>query len=207
VIEGRRAYGNVMKYLLMGTSSNFGNMFSMAAASVLLPFLPMLPKQVLLNSFLYDLAQITIPYDRVDARFTRKPRRWDIDLIRRFMIWIGPISSVYDFATFAVLALVFHASPETFRTGWFVESLATQTLVIFVIRTAASPLRSRPSRALTATTLAVVAIGLLFPFTPLAASFGFVPLAPAYFLFLAPATLTYLGLVELAKRRLLRRSL
>ncbi len=207
VLEGRRAFGNVMKYLLMGTSSNFGNMFSMAGASVFLPFLPMLPKQILLNSFLYDLAQITIPYDNVDARFMRKPRRWDIDLIRRFMIWIGPISSLYDFLTFAILLHVFHAAPPEFRTGWFVESLATQTLVIFVIRTGLSPLKSRPSRALTATTLAIVAIGILLPFTPVASWLGFVPLEPAYFLFLAPATLTYLLLVEIAKRRLLRRAL
>lgn len=207
VLEGRRAFGNVMKYLLMGTSSNFGNMFSMAGASVFLPFLPMLPKQILLNSFLYDLAQITIPYDNVDARFMRKPRRWDIDLIRRFMLWIGPISSLYDFLTFAILLHVFHASAPTFRTGWFVESLATQTLVIFVIRTGQSPLRSRPSRALTITTLAIVAIGVLLPLSPMAGWLGMVPLEPAYFLFLVPATLTYLALVEIAKRRLLRRAL
>src|SRR5512135_2380052 len=103
----------------MGTSSNFGNMFSMAGASVFLPFLPMLPKQILFNSFLYDVAQLTIPYDNVDDRFMRKPRRWDIDLIKRFMIWIGPISSLYDFLTFGVLLYVFHATPATFQTGWF----------------------------------------------------------------------------------------
>lgn len=207
VLEGRRAFGNVMKYLLMGTSSNFGNMFSMAAAVVFLPFLPMLPKQILLNSFLYDVAQLTIPYDHVDEHFTRRPRRWNIDLIRRFMLWIGPISSIYDLVTFWFLFHVLHAGPAAFRTGWFVESLATQTLVIFVIRTAANPLRSRPSRALTLAAIAVVGVGLLLPFTPLAAWLGFVPLPAAYFLYLVPATLTYLVLVEIAKRRLLRRAL
>jgi Mg2+-importing ATPase len=207
VLEGRRAFGNVMKYLLMGTSSNFGNMFSMAGASLFLPFLPMLPSQILLNGFLYDIAQITIPSDNVDARFVRKPHRWDIGLIRRFMLWIGPISSLYDFLTFAVLLGLFHASESTFHTGWFVESLATQTLVIFVIRTGKNPWRSRPSRALTATTLAIVSLGLLLPFTPAASWFGFVPLAWTYFLFLVPATLTYLGVVELVKRRVLRRAI
>jgi Mg2+-importing ATPase len=207
VLEGRRAFGNVMKYLLMGTSSNFGNMFSMAGASVFLPFLPLLPSQILLNGLLYDLAQITIPSDNVDDRFVRKPRRWDIGLIRRFMLRIGPISSLYDFLTFGVLLGWFHATEKTFHTGWFVESLATQTLVIFVIRTGHSPFKSRPSRALTATTLTIVAIGILLPFSPLARWFGFVPLAWTYFLFLVPATATYLFLVELVKRPLFRRAL
>jgi Mg2+-importing ATPase len=207
VLEGRRAFGNVVKYLLMGTSSSFGNVFSMAVASVVLPFLPMLPQQILLNSFLYDLAQLTIPYDAVEAEFTRKPRRWDFRLVRRFMTWIGPVSSVYDFLTFAVLIRVFHADAAEFRTGWFVESLATQTLVIFVIRTRKSPFRSRPSRPLVATTLAVVATGSALPFTPLAPWFGFVPLPAAFFLFLGPAIVTYLALVEVAKRRLFRHAL
>jgi Mg2+-importing ATPase len=196
-----------MKYLLMGTSSNFGNMFSMAGASVFLPFLPMLPSQILLNGFLYDLAQITIPSDRVDASLLRKPRRWDIGLIRRFMLAIGPISSVYDFLTFAVLLGLFHAGPAAFRTGWFVESLATQTLVIFVIRTAQPPWSSRPSRALTLTTLAIVALGVALPFTPAARWLGFVPLGVTYFGFLVPAVGTYLALVELVKRRLFRGTL
>jgi Mg2+-importing ATPase len=204
IIEGRKAFGNVMKYLLMGTSSNFGNMFSMAAASVFLPFLPMLPTQILLNNFLYDLAQVTIPTDRVDESFIRKPHHWDIKLIRNFMIFIGPISSIYDFLTFYVLLVVFKSSAALFHTGWFVESLATQTLVLFVIRTAGNPLRSRPSVALTVTTVAVVVVGLALPFTPLATPLGFVPLPPLYFGFLALATVTYLGCVELVKRRLMR---
>ena len=205
VLEGRKAFGNVMKYLLMGTSSNFGNVFSMAGASVLLPFLPMLPTQILLNNFLYDFAQVTIPTDNVDATYIQKPRKWNIATIRDFMIIIGPISSIYDFLTFYVLLNVFHASPTLFHTGWFVESLATQTLVIFIIRTAGSPLLSRPSPALAATTLLVVLIGILLPFSPLAGPLGFVPLSEGFFAFLVAVSITYLLLVEVVKRRLLRR--
>jgi len=204
IIEGRKAFGNVMKYLLMGTSSNFGNMFSMAAASVFLPFLPMLPTQILLNNFLYDLAQVTIPTDHVDDSFVRKPHHWDIKLIRNFMICIGPISSIYDFLTFYVLLVVFRSSEALFHTGWFVESLATQTLVLFVIRTAGNPFRSRPSIALTATTVAVVLVALVLPYTPFAATLGFVPLPALYFVFLLMATVTYLAFVEIVKRRLMR---
>src|SRR5579885_312896 len=205
IIEGRKSFGNVMKYLLMGTSSNFGNMFSMAAAAVFLPFLPMLPTQILLNNFLYDLAQVTIPTDNVDRTFIHKPQRWNIALIRNFMIYIGPVSSAYDFLTFFVLLKVFHASEQLFHAGWFVESLATQTLVIFVIRTADNPFRSRPSAALTATTLAVVLFGMALPYTPLGSLIGFAPLPAAFIVFLLLATGTYLMLVELVKRRLMRR--
>ncbi|HSM85387.1 MAG TPA: magnesium-translocating P-type ATPase [Candidatus Limnocylindrales bacterium] len=203
IIEGRKAFGNVMKYLLMGTSSNFGNMLSMAGASLFLPFLPMLPTQILLNNFLYDMAQVTIPTDNVDHAYVRKPQRWNISMIRNFMLFIGPISSVYDFLTFWVLLRLLHAGEAEFHTGWFVESLATQTLVLFVIRTSRSPLRSHPSRALTATTLAIVFIGAVLPFTPVAADLGFTPLPAIYYAFLAVATATYLMLVEAAKRRLL----
>lgn len=202
--EGRKAFGNVMKYLLMGTSSNFGNMFSMAGASLFLPFLPMLPTQILLNNFLYDLAQVTIPTDNVDRSFIRKPHRSDISIIRKFMLYIGPISSVYDFLTFYIMLKVFHASEALFHTGWFVESLATQTLVLFVIRTAGNPFRSRPSLPLTITTLGVVGVGLLLPFTPLSDVLGFTPLPGKYFLFLAAMTVTYLIFVEVVKRRLMR---
>ncbi len=207
IIEGRRAFANVTKYLLMGTSSNFGNMFSMAGAALFLPFLPMLPTQILLNNFLYDLAQITIPTDRVDEAFIRKPRRWDIGIIRRFMLYIGPISSIYDFLTFFILLKVFQASEQLFHTGWFVESLATQTLVLFVIRTGGNPLRSRPSLPLTITTVMVVIIGFVFPFTPLGTLLGFVPLPGMFFLFLATAAFTYLLFVEAVKRSLMRRLL
>ncbi len=176
IIEGRKAFGNVMKYLLMGTSSNFGNMFSMAAASVFLPFLPMLPTQILLNNFLYDLAQVTIPTDHVDRTFIHKPQRWNVRMIRDFMIYIGPLSSIYDFLTFFALLRVFHASERLFHTGWFVESLATQTLVIFVIRTAGNPLRSRPSVALATTTVIVVLVGVVIPYTALGGLLGFTAL-------------------------------
>ncbi len=204
IIDGRKAFGNVMKYLLMGTSSNFGNMFSMAGASLFLPFLPMLPTQILLNNFLYDLAQVTIPTDNVDPSFIRKPRRWDIGIIRKFMLYIGPISSIYDFLTFFIMLKVFQASEQLFHTGWFVESLATQTLVLFVIRTGGNPLRSRPSVPLTITTLLVVVVGIVLPFTPLGGVLGFTPLPAKYFLFLFGMTVTYLLLVEVVKRRLMR---
>ncbi len=202
IIEGRKAFGNVTKYLLMGTSSNFGNMFSMAAASLVLPFLPMLPTQILLNNFLYDLAQVTIPSDNVDEEYLARPHRLSIPLIRDFMILIGPISSIYDFLTFFVLLHFFRATQPLFHTGWFMESLATQTLVLFVIRTRRRPWGSRPSLALTFTTLAVVLAGLLLPYSPLASALGFTPLPALYFGFLAVATATYLWLVEIAKRKL-----
>jgi len=205
IIEGRRASGNMMKYLLMGTSSNFGNMFSMAVASAFLPFLPMLPTQILLNSFLYDLAQITIPTDNVDREYLSRPRRWDVGLIRNFMIFIGPVSSIFDFLTFYVLLRVFHAGEAMFHTGWFVESLATQTLVLFVIRTTGNPLKSRPSRALALTTLAVAAAGALLPVTPLAGPLGFVAPPLKYGVFVAVATAAYLLLVQLAKTALIAR--
>ncbi len=160
ILEGRKAFGNVIKYLLMGTSSNFGNMFSMAGAYVFLPFLPMLPSQILLNTFLYNLSQVTIPTDNVDASYIRKPQHWDIKLIRNFMIFIGPVSSIFDFLTFFVMLRVFNAGAVLFHTGWFVESLATQTLVLFSIRTAGNPLHSRPSLPLTITTLLIVAVEL-----------------------------------------------
>lgn len=205
VLEGRKAFGNVMKYLLMGTSSNFGNMFSMAGAAVFLPYLPMLPTQILLNNFFYDFSQITIPTDNVDETFIQKPHHWNISLIRDFMIFIGPISSIYDFLTFWAMLTLFHASQALFHTGWFVESLATQILVIFVIRTAGNPLKSHPSRQLTITTVAIVLIGIFLPFTPVAPALGFAPLPTGYFLFLVGTILTYLLLVEVVKRWLMQR--
>ncbi|UGB39580.1 magnesium-translocating P-type ATPase [Frateuria soli] len=204
VIEGRRAFANVMKYLFMGTSSNFGNMFSMVVGALVLPFLPMLPSQILLNNFLYDLAQTTIPSDNVDQAQLRGPQRWSVPLIRRFMYGIGPVSSLYDLLTFYVLIRWLHATAETFHTGWFIESLATQTLVVFVIRTRGNPLRSRPAALLVASVSLVVAAGLVLPWTPLAAMFGFVPLPPAFFAFLAVATGSYLLLVQALKKRFMR---
>ena len=201
VMEGRKAFANVMKYLLMGTSSNFGNMFSMAAGMLFLPFLPMLPTQILLNNFLYDLAQTTIPTDNVDTELIRRPTRWNVSLIRRFMLGIGPISSLFDFLTFYVLLRWLHASPELFHTGWFVESLATQTLVLFVIRTRGNPLHSKPSTPLLITILCAVVFGIAIPVTQAGRELGFVPLPFAFFAFLAGASIAYLVLVEFAKRR------
>jgi len=205
VVEGRRSFGNIMKYVLMGTSSNFGNMLSMAAASAVLPFLPMLPLQILLNNFLYDLSQVTIPSDRVDRSYLVKPRRWNVAFIRRFMLILGPISSLYDFATFAIMRFVFHADQALFRTGWFVESLATQTLVIFVIRTAGRPWSSAPSPALAWGVGASAAVGALLPYTPLAPWLGFEPPPALFFAFLVGMVVTYLALVEVVKTWFYRR--
>lgn len=204
--EGRRAFGNVTKYLFMGTSSNFGNMLSMAAASLFLPFLPMLPTQILLNNLLYDMAQVSIPSDNVDSEYLARPHRWNFKLIRQFMIFIGPVSSLYDFLTFWVLLKVFHASETQFHTGWFVESLATQTLVLFVIRTMGNPFRSRPSLPLAITTSVVAIIALMMPYTPIAKYLGFTTLPVAFIGYVAAATVTYLVLVEYVKRLIFRRN-
>ena len=200
VVEGRRIFANTMKYVLMGTSSNFGNMFSAAGASLFLSFLPMLPSQILLNNLLYDVSELTIPTDRVDEELLRRPEHWDIGFIRRFMAFFGPISSLYDFGTFAVMLLVFHAHAPLFRSGWFVESLATQSLVVFLIRTRRVPFfSSRPSRPLFATTLAVVAVGIAIPYSPVAHVLGFQPLPLLFLAILGGMTATYLALVELGK--------
>ncbi|MEU9044797.1 MULTISPECIES: magnesium-translocating P-type ATPase [unclassified Kitasatospora] len=201
VAGGRRIFANTIKYVLMGASSNFGNMFSAAGASLVLSFLPMLPSQLLLNNLLYDSSQLAIPTDRVDAEQLAAPSHWDISLIRRFMLVFGPVSSVFDFATFWVMLGVFHAGPALFRSGWFVESLATQTLVIFAIRTRRVPfLRSRPSRPLSAAALGVVALGIVLPMSPLAPALGFQPLPAGFFLALVVMTGLYLLLIEIAKR-------
>lgn len=201
VVEGRRIFANTIKYVLMGTSSNFGNMFSAAGASLFLTFLPMLPSQILLNNLLYDTSQLAIPTDTVDEEQLRRPSHWDIAFIRRFMIFFGPLSSVFDFVTFGVMLWVFHAGAGEFRSGWFVESLATQTLVIFAIRTRRIPFfRSHPSLPLTLAALGVVAVGAVLPATPLANTLGFSPLPPAFFAALAAMVLGYLVLIEIGKR-------
>jgi Mg2+-importing ATPase len=202
VVKGRASFGNIMKYVLMGTSSNFGNMLSMAAASLFLPFLPMLPAQILLNNLLYDAAQLGIPSDRVDRTYMLKPRRWNVAHIRRSMLVLGPVSSLYDFLTFVVMLRVFHAGEALFRTGWFMESLAAQTLVIFVIRTSAPAGRSRPSPFLAGGVLLAVGTGMVLPFTPLAPALGFTRPPAVFLAVLAAMVLTYLLLVEDVKRRL-----
>jgi Mg2+-importing ATPase len=207
VIEGRRSFANIMKYIIMGTSSNFGNMFSMAAASLFLPFLPMLPTQILLNNFLYDLSQISIPSDNVDPALLHRPKRWQIAFIRQFMMIIGPISSIYDFLTFGVLLWVFHATTNAplFHTGWFVESLATQTLVVFVIRTAGNPFKSRPSRPLLISVLAVVAVAVVLPYTPAGSLVGLIPLPLSLLGAIAGLAVTYLLVVQAVKSWFYRR--
>ncbi|WP_028266302.1 magnesium-translocating P-type ATPase [Arthrobacter sp. MA-N2] len=200
VMEGRRIFANTIKYVLMGTSSNFGNMFSAATASVVLSFLPMLPGQILLNNLLYDSGQLAIPGDRVDKEQLLAPSHWNIAFIRRFMFLFGPISSVFDFATFGLMLFVFNAVPGEFRAGWFIESIATQTLIIFAIRTRRVPfLRSRPSLGLLSASLGVVAAGIFLPLSPLAGLLGFDPLPVPFFLALLGMVVLYMVLVELAK--------
>jgi Mg2+-importing ATPase len=182
-------------------------MFSMAAASLFLPFLPMLPTQILLNNLLYDISQISIPSDNVDPALLHQPKRWQIAFIRQFMIIIGPISSIYDFLTFGVLLWVFHASTNAplFHTGWFVESMATQTLVVFVIRTAGNPFTSRPSRPLLISVFAVVAVAVVLPYTPLGSLLGFIPLPAPLLGAIAFLSATYLLLVQAVKSWFYRR--
>ncbi|HZU19515.1 MAG TPA: magnesium-translocating P-type ATPase [Candidatus Dormibacteraeota bacterium] len=200
VVEGRRIFGNTIKYVLMGTSSNFGNMFSAAGASLVLDFLPMTATQILLNNFLYDVGEMTIPTDRVDEELLRRPAHWDLGMIERFMVVFGPISSLFDFLTFGVMLWGFHAHHALFQTGWFVESLATQTLIIFVIRTRRTPsFRSRPSLAMAVTSLACALVGAALPFTPLGTPLGFTPLPPPFYLALGAMVAAYLVMVEAAK--------
>ncbi len=205
VLEGRRTFGNIMKYIMMGTSSNFGNMFSMAGASLFLPFLPMLPVQILLNNLLYDVSELPIPLDRVDNDDLSHPRHWDMNFIRNFMLTIGPVSSVFDFLTFYIMLAVFHAGETLFHTGWFIESMATQVLVIFIIRTRRNPFRSRPNPWLIACSLTVVAVAALLPFTPVGVYLGFAPPPAFFFLILAAILFFYLLAVEGMKQWFFRR--
>ena len=200
ILEGRRTFGNTMKYILMGTSSNFGNMFSVAGASLFLRFLPMLPIQILLNNLLYDVSESTIPTDNVDAAYISTPKKWDIEFIKKFIMVFGPISSIFDFITFFILLFIFTADAALFQTAWFIESICTQTLVIFVIRTRVVPFyRSRPSRLLMASTLLIVVIACILPFTIVGAIFGFVQPPIAFFAVLAGLVIGYLLIVELVK--------
>jgi Mg2+-importing ATPase len=202
VQEGRRIFANTLKYVLMATSSNFGNMFSAAGASLFLSFLPLLPSQILLNNLLYDVGQLAIPTDAVDPEIVARPAAWDIGFVRRFMTVFGPVSSIFDFLTFFVMLVVLDASHTEFRSGWFVESLATQTLVVFLIRTRRIPfLRSRPSRPMVLTPIACAVVGAVLPFSPLAGPLGFTTLPITFFLILLGMIVAYLGLIELAKAR------
>jgi Mg2+-importing ATPase len=202
VLEGRRVFGNIIKYIKMAASSNFGNMFSVVGASAFLPFLPMLPIQVLTNNLLYDFSQTTIPTDQVDAEWLTKPRKWDITEIQRFILVTGPISSIFDYATFAIMIFVFNAwnNPALFHTGWFVESLFSQTLIIHIIRTNKIPfLQSRASWPLIVTSLIIVSVGAWLTVSPLAETLGFVALPPLYWLLLVTMLACYVVLTQLVK--------
>ena len=208
VLEGRRVFGNIVKYIKMAASSNFGNMFSVVGASAFLPFLPMLPIQVLTNNLLYDFSQTTIPTDQVDAEWLIKPRQWTIGKILRFILFIGPISSIFDYLTFFMMLYVFNCwhNPALFRTGWFVESLFTQTLIIHVIRTNKIPfIESRASWPLITTSVIIVAVGAWLTVSPLANTLGFVPLPPRYWLYLAFMLLGYAILTQVVKTWFIRR--
>ena len=202
VIEGRKIFANITKYIKMGASSNFGNMFSVLGASIFLPFLPMAPIQVLTNNLLYDFSQTAIPTDNVDEDYLVAPRRWEIGNIFKFMMVIGPISSIFDYLTYGMMLFVFHAwsHPALFQTGWFVESLLTQTLIIHIIRTAKIPfLESRASAALLTTSLVISAVGVLLPSSWLGSALGFVPLPPLYWPLVALIVVAYATLTHFAK--------
>ncbi|MDA9438039.1 metal ABC transporter ATPase [Bradyrhizobium sp. CCBAU 51745] len=199
VEEGRRTFANILKYVRMGASSNFGNMLSMAAASIALPFLPMLPTQILLNNLLYDLSELGIPFDRVSAQATAKPQVWSMSRLVRFAAIMGPLSSVFDFLTFGALLYLFKASPDEFRTAWFVESMATQILVIFVIRTYGRPWHNWPDPVLAASSLIALFAAIALPFTPLGTWFGFVAPPPIMMAGIAFLVVVYLACAELLK--------
>ena len=215
IMEGRRVFNNIIKYIRMGASSNFGNMFSVVGGSYFLPFLPMDPIQILVNNLLYDFSQTAIPTDNVDEEFLLKPRRWNIENVRNFMMFIGPISSIFDYATFSLMLFFFHCrnfinpaagdsvepdSAKLFHSGWFVESLVTQTLIVYIIRTRKLPfIESRPSAALLGTTLLVVAAGAWLPYSPFANWLGFVPLPLSYWYWLTGFMVLYAVLTHKVK--------
>jgi Mg2+-importing ATPase len=199
VEEGRRTFANILKYVRMGASSNFGNMLSMAIASIALPFLPTLPTQILLNNLLYDLSELGIPFDTVSPQATARPQLWDMRALMRFAAIMGPLSSLFDFLTFGALLFVFHGSPQQFQTTWFLESMATQILVIFIIRTNGRPWRHRPEPVLTASSLAALAVAMLLPFTPIGAWFSFVAPPPLMLAGIGLLVVIYLVCAELLK--------
>ena len=221
IIEGRKVFANIVKYIRMGASSNFGNMFSVVGASYLLPFLPMLPVQVLANNLLYDFSQTGIPMDNVDEELIAKPLKWNISSVKKFMIFIGPVSSRFDYATFGVMWFFFHCSayldPATgaaqkqalaslFQSGWFVESLLTQTLIVHIIRTRRVPFfGSHASSHLTITTLIIMCIGAWLPYSPFAKDFGLVPLPAIFWAWIALFLLCYSFLTHLIKTWFFRR--
>ena len=206
ILEGRRIFDNIIKYIKMAASSNFGNMFSVVGGSIFLPFLPMLPIQILANNMLYDFSQMTIPTDKVDEDGLLKPKKWNFKNIKRFIMFFGPISSLFDYATFFVMLCVFHtwanteANAALFHTGWFVESLLTQTLIVHIIRTSKIPFfQSIASKPLIISTLCVIAVGIFLPFSPLARALHLVPLPALYFVLLFIGLLLYFTVTQLLK--------
>jgi Mg2+-importing ATPase len=206
VAEGRTTFANTLKYVLTTTSANLGNMISMAVASLLLPFLPLLPSQVLLNNLLSDVPAMALAGDAVDPETVARPERWDVRFIGRFMLEFGLLSSLFDFATFGALLWLFGADAATFRTGWFFESLLTELLIVFVVRTRRTLWKSRPSRALVLSTAAVIAVAVALPALPFASALGFAPLSPALLLTLTGIALAYIVAAEFTKHWFYRRS-
>jgi len=220
ILEGRRVFGNITKYIRMGASSNFGNMFSVVGGSYFLPFLPMAPIQVLVNNLLYDFSQVGIPTDRIDDEYLQKPRKWNIASIKKFMIWIGPMSSIFDYTTFFLMlyffgCIAFRTTSDPslrthyeslFHTGWFVESLLTQTLIVHIIRTNRVPFfQSRASWPLTLTTLIVIGVACALPYSPLAGYLGLVPLPAAFWPWMLATAIAYSVLTHFVKTRFIRR--
>jgi Mg2+-importing ATPase len=200
VKEGRTTFANTLKYVFMATSANFGNMFSMAGISLFIPFLPLLPKQILLTNLMTDFPEMTIATDNVDDEMVDHPRRWDIKAIRKFMITFGLVSSVFDYLTFGLLLLVLHTNESQFRTGWFVESVISASLIVLVIRSRKAFFRSKPGKYLLLATLSIVVITLVLPYTPLGNTFGFSPLAFTTYLLLLLVVIVYIFTAEITKR-------
>jgi Mg2+-importing ATPase len=205
VREGRTTFANTLKYVFMASSANFGNMFSMAGASLFLPFLPLLPKQILLTNLLTDFPEMTIATDSVDRELVEKPRRWNIQFIRNFMLTFGILSSVFDYLTFGVLLLILHATTDQFRTGWFIESVISASVIVLIVRTRRSFVRSRPGKYLLIATLLIVVVTILFPFTPLAELLGFQPLPMTILLVIGIIVVLYIIAAEMAKRSFYKR--
>jgi Mg2+-importing ATPase len=200
VIEGRKTFANTLKYVFMATSANFGNMFSMAGVSLMIPFLPLLPKQILLTNLLTDFPEMTIATDNVDDEMVNYPRRWDIKAIRKFMITFGIVSSAFDFLTFGLLLLVLNAAQVQFRTGWFIESVVSASIIVLVIRSRKPFFKSHPGKYLIIATLSIVAITFVLPFTPLAGIFGFSPLPFTFLLLIGLIILLYILSAEIVKK-------
>jgi Mg2+-importing ATPase len=199
VREGRKTFANTLKYVFMATSANFGNMFSMAGVSLFLPFLPLLPKQILLTNLMTDFPEMTIATDRVDSEMVDYPRRWDIKAIRKFMITFGLVSSVFDYLTFAALLVMLHATQDQFRTGWFLESVISASLIVLVIRSRKPFFKSRPGKYLLMATLLVVVVTLILPFTPLDEIFGFSQVPISFLVLIGIIIVAYIITAELAK--------